>query len=688
MKIPKIFTVLDVETQSRCNIKECGGWAYSEDDSTRLFSLTWLTVNIIKQTRSIGIWVPNRDPEDFNVEVVKKELGITCDVSLYLTDAPPIQLIESLMWPTVAHNCEFELSILMNTLGLDTRHMQWFCTMGMARYFRVPASLGNLASYLKLGAKDAGGEMMINLSKPDKYECMYEIAPFMVQQCVQYNIVDVLLTERIFKQFIPSYPEKEHEFFMANLATNSYGINVDMDLVDGMKGMQTRMMMDMKLPQGVSVGDLTRVQKLKQTLKNAGLKDLENLDKNNIDQILKKHRLSPYVREILVARREVARASYDKLDAIERYKSHDGFVRGQIEYCGTSTGRGRGHGVQFQNFSKPSKSLSKKDKILAIIDAVKAGDYNKARELGNGSISEALIACLRPIIIPHDPENQMLVISDYAQVEARGAMWLAEDEKHLSWWLTRDMYSEMASRLFGREIKKGRDDKERDVGKRVILSSIFGVGADKFDNECRVKYDIDLKSMGLDAVKVIEEFRSEFASLADYENGMWARLDKMMKDCLITGNDQTYGINRVFLTARRFRDNVRVMLPSGRELFFPECKIEEFTKTSKSGKPYTARSFTARNPNGTREEYYGGKFADIFTQSTCADLLRHTVIECWKHGFPTMMHVHDENVSVVPRKDAQKHLETIEHLMINPGPWASGFPIAVESILCDRYLKG
>jgi hypothetical protein len=676
---------IDYEVRSTAPLGEVGAWAYAEADSTELACATWRR----NQEGPYHVWVPFLDVSD------RRDGSI-----LHRGTDIPKPLLEAIQdkCEFIAHNAEFEAA--MTEFGLGLPVLDWYDTQAMCAYFQFPQSLGEASIALKIGEKDTEGQqVMMTICVPGASGALTDPMVFMVDRLVDYNIVDVKQTEKIYNELRKWMPQSEVDVWKEHLAINRRGIPIDLPLVQAMQAMRKHQSFGNILPKSWDSDRWTLEPRyIRPWLAARGIhfEEDESFDKKAVDRTLKMPGLTEEVRLVLQARSDEAKASLTKLPRLLQAVNADGRIRGQHRYY-KFTGRWAGWGVQVQNFAKPP---DKRIKQLVAIEAIMTRDPVKCKEVGQGSVANTLVTALRGTIV--SSPGKTLVVSDYSNVEARGVLWQAGDKEHLAVWASgQDMYALMASRLYNREILKGRDDKERDIGKRTILGCNFQQGEDRFDEECH-NNGINLRALGLTSEKIITTFRAEFRSLADYDTGLWAKLNNAIIECI---ENRT----RVFTSQVEFRwrnGNVYCRLPSGRDLIWRGCQVRMEKRTSKrTGREYWSKQFVTINPyqpkfykNGKRvpeknliEYYHGGKIADETTQAICSDLLRDAMMRVKTEGqhldMKVIFHTHDELVSEVPDEHAEAAMHLQEKIMKEGPKWAIGFPINAESFITKRYCK-
>lgn len=703
--LPKRIRV-DYETYSDADLLKCGAWRYAEDPSTRVLVATF------EIDGKLLVWCP--DPR---FRRAPKHVTWVCRDKTF-----PKMILNALAdgYRLVANNAEFEYVITKLVCGVKVTPDQFECMAAAQVYFRLSRHLDRAARSLGFQGKDDRGKDLIRLfcvpqvmgqgqtlntinrpltftpkKKPrpqvpgqtDLFATATAVADDHVvgltfDDLVAYNVQDVEQTTLIDNKIGPWWPASEVAVWQHTLMINERGLQLDAAYLTNIRWLQA------KAPVDVRIGDRNyrysvfgSVSEVKKILTANGC-PIEHLDKNTVENLIAHPKTPEFVRSLLELRRDASRVSLGKLDVFTAYVSYDGILRGNYVYGGTDTLRWASWGVQVQNLPKPDKGV-KSSECAAAIEARNLPALQKA---GLGYHNRALVAGLAGVITAG--KGNVFLKSDFAQIEARFVLWLADDHEHLDWWRQgRDMYSEMASKLFGREIKKGRDDKERDVGKRLILACNFQLGGDKFQDVEAVKYGIDLKALGLTGESAVGAFRAEFTSLSARDIGLWDRLFRAMCDVITNGGE----VREAHLIFRKVGTAIWVELPSGRDYVFRDPRVVTETRVSKrTGRSYQCDVIyhTVETKHGPMtEDLYGGKLADLFTQASCRDLQALKMRQVEAAGLPVVAQVHDEVTSRCPEEKAKENLALQEKIMTTPEPWCPDFPIAVDSKISQRYMK-
>jgi DNA polymerase len=444
---------------------------------------------------------------------------------------------------------------------------------------------------------------------------------------------------------------------------------------------------------------LTRTKFLAEWLTSQGIvlthttaKGATKLDKAIVDTILD-GACPDDVRAVLEARRATARTTVGKLSGVLEETDADCRLRHQFQYHQAHTGRWSSRGVQLHNLPKPAEGAN----VEALLNA---GDDVEAfcAALNDISFADALSALIRPTFTA--APGHVLVIADYAGIEARGLAWAADER----WILDKyrqgeDLYCIMAGNIFGRTITKA-DKRERQIGKVTVLASGYGIGETGFAAYCE-RNKIDLEEVGLTAKEVVEAYRNSVPKIAGQLvmrgrwGGLWKDVERAAKE-VIRGTATDVLVGHCRLTLKN--GSLVVTLPSGRPIYYRRARIEQCQKPwgiveqivydapGREG-PEPRRRTAGQGGHGFVESTYGGKMTENIVQAVCRDLLASALIQCERARLPVVIHCHDEIVAEVPADRGDDALRQLLTIMHTPPAWAEGFPIGVEGYVSTRYAK-
>lgn len=131
---------------------------------------------------------------------------------------------------------------------------------------------------------------------------------------------------------------------------------------------------------------------------------------------------------------------------------------------------------------------------------------------------------------------------------------------------------------------------------------------------------------------------------------------------------------------RRSGSWLRIQLPSGRQLCYPEIEVADDGTISYVGPNTYSRKWG-------RLTTYGGKIFENIVQAVAADQL----VECFPPieaaGFEIIFHVHDETATEAPIERTDLTHERLAELMCSDLSWNGGLPLAAAGFTGARYRK-
>lgn len=294
------------------------------------------------------------------------------------------------------------------------------------------------------------------------------------------------------------------------------------------------------------------------------------------------------------------------------------------------------------------------------------------------------------------PKGHVIVVADSAQIEARVLAWLAGQQDVVEAFRNkRDLYSEFASLVFGYKVdrkkaatnaagqyinKEGQvvadkkdayfpQEMEGFVGKVCVLGLGYGMGWQKFQ--------ATLKSgaMGM-AVELSDDQCKNAVALYRSRNfkirQLWKTMDGIIAS-MITGargefGPLTYGKGYIQLPNGLFLQYYG--LHGEAEVHHDDLVVYEATYLTRQG----------------RSKIYGGLLTENVVQALARCIIADQMLEISKrYRIVTMSH--DEIVAVCPRKDADRCLRDMIHIMSTAPEWADGLPLAAEGSYDTSYSK-
>ena len=311
------------------------------------------------------------------------------------------------------------------------------------------------------------------------------------------------------------------------------------------------------------------------------------------------------------------------------------------------------------------------------------GEKINLQNLGSRS-AEILICMVRQLLQALD--GYTLGITDSAQIEARVVAWLARCDKLLRAFASgEDIYCEFAEELFGcTGLRKPRktDPKpvqdylkvRRGVGKQNVLGNVYGMGHEKAYIMCLADPNLRPTFISGQCDKAfvkrgIDKYRRDFPEIPAY----WSKVEKAFRRCLRFPHlELVVGCCTFRCTKDR---EVQITLPSGRVLYYPDCAVSPNNQLSYHA--HSAKSY----------KLWGGVITENIDQAISRDLLCWWILKCEDAGLPSVLHVHDENVTMLKLETAEADLDRQAAIMCSLPDWAEGLPVDCDKQLSPCYTK-
>lgn len=662
---------IDFETRSRIDLKKSGAWRYAEDPSTLILCMAYTT----GKTEDVYLWIPGMDDlmgtaELFADEIKKGNFFI-------------------------AHNAGFERVIYENIMV--KRHgfppvpgNQWRCSAAKAAAHAIPRGLADACGALALPMQkdSAGHAVMLKLAKPRKHtkndKRDWHNNPEDFEKLYSYCQQDIRSEVGLYER-LPDLLDHEQRVWNLDQEINVRGICVDIETVNAaiqlIKEYNEELTAELNELTDQVVGSADEREKIVQWCALNGL-ELPNLQAGQVEQTLSEDlpehvKNRDKVRRVLEIRKQLAKTSTAKYEAITLAICADGRLRDLLMYHGASTGRWAGKGVQPQNL--PRNTLIKDvDAAVALVRRRNLAEFRFCYE----DPMEALAQLLRAMFIASP--GKIMVGGDYAQIEARVLAWLAGDMRSLKAFENgEDVYLILARLIYNDPTLTKADSEKRQVGKSGELGCGFGMGKKKFREDTLRKTGIDLGEELSE--RVINTYRKLHAPIVSFwyaqEN---AAIEAVKKGTMITCGKIKWKVFRGFLYCR---------LPSGRCLAYCHPKVE-LVDTPWGDKK---EGLTFMQVNGTtkkweRDKTYGGALTENIVQAVARDLMADAMLRAEDMGFAVLMTVHDELITECPSNtyDFMKQIgpeKILENMMQQAPAWAEGLPVKAETWKGNRYAK-
>lgn len=493
------FCLIDFETASACDLKKSGAYVYAEHPTTEILCLGY--------TDGAGYFVRQADELSFEYHKAK-------DTLLYRSVMDPKCFF-------IAHNVAFEKAIwrnLMMPLGWpNIPNDRWHDSQATCAMKALPLKLERVAMALRLSEqKDTTGtKVTLSFSKTGK-NGMYVGAgrASALQRVYAYNEQD-LRAELAVHRRVRGLGASERRVWLLDQTINERGVRLDMNFVHaaqvicdqaskplltrfhtltGLKPSQRDKFMQWLLAKGSTLPDLKKetLDKVLGDEEDEADDTLADTDED-YEEPQAKIIIPEECREPLKLRRVLGSASIKKLAVMPLCCASDGRAHGLLQYHGAGPGRWSGRLLQPHNFPRPSlkigKGFDKDGKELfeghdaeQLVTAILTRDAEYVRSLFGEPI-EAVASGLRHTLIAAD--GKTFEVGDFSTIEARIVLALAGARDALAIIMDkeRDVYCEMAARIFGVKAPRGKAEikyfkeaelAKRQTGKNTVLGCLAG----------------------------------------------------------------------------------------------------------------------------------------------------------------------------------------------------------------------
>ena len=654
---------IDVETFSDVDLKKCGVYKYAESPDFEILL--------------------------FGVSVDGGEVTV---YDLASGDTVPEEIIRALADDSVikwAYNASFErvclsvwlrrnypqhfssYSIEEDTVRNYLDPSSWRCSLVWGAYMGLPLSLEGIGKVLKLeNQKMAEGKALIRYfcvpCKPTKANGgrtrnLPEHDPVKWSTFIAYNKRDVE-TEMAIQQKLSKFPVPDFlwEEYHLDQEINDRGIQLDMVLVEQAIAIDERSREELsaKMRQLTALENPNSVQQMKEWLTKHGL-EVDSLDKKAVKELLKT--APPELAEVLELRRQLAKSSVKKYQAMQNAVCTDGRARGMFQFYGANrSGRWAGRLIQLQNL--PQNHMAHLEDARSL---VRSGNYSMLSALYD-SVPEVLSELIRTAFVPRN--GYKFIVSDFSAIEARVLSFLAGESWRLKVFAENgDIYCASASAMFHVPVEKhGQNAHLRQKGKIAELALGYGgsVGA--------------LKSMGALEMGLSEEELQPLVDAWRTSNPnivqLWWDVDNAVKTAVRQRLDtETHGIRFRYRSGMLF-----IILPSGRQL----CYVKPKMGTNKFGGDSVTYEGVGSTKKWERIESYGPKFVENIVQAISRDILMYA-IRMLSHCF-IVGHVHDE---LIIECGMDVSLDAVCDQMGRTPPWIEGLNLRADGYETMFYKK-
>jgi len=755
-----IDVTLDFETRSACDLLKAGAYAYSTHPSTEVMCACWhFRGDPIEKVYAWQAGFPHLgiDQSEYPQELADRvEAG---------------EIIE-------AHNAFFEWCIWNNVWRKVYPQLpklklgQIRCSAAKAAAFALPRALDKAISALGLPQKKdmEGSAIMKKLAKPrkptaaEKKELKAEGKNPDNMIFWHENRADILRNtvycqqdvraEHGLSSVLRDLTPREFEFWQMDLRMNLRGITCDIEMVhiaiELAEVEANRLNTELQDLTDGYVPKVTGRIKFKQWMEDNG-SPIPNTQGAVLDILLghdpedeeaaKELKaelqgivLNDKTRRAAEIFRDGNRSSLAKYKQMLIQLSEGNRLRDMMLYCGASrTGRWSGKGTQPHNFIRGYSEIMEE-----VCNDILCADPEMLVMLYGGSVLEILSKATRGALIAS--EGKKLMVADFAAIEARVLLWLANAIEALQvFYRGEDIYLDMATSIFAYPCTNKDDFPfERKVGKAAILGLGYQMGWEKFEDECRNKNGItdqepkffkevvrvyrkerfpevssfwyDLEEAAILAVKKYDPKKGAKGPRVECRKLTWFMWGQFLHMELPSGRLLSYfrplikvRTSMLFpaINERGHECSVTVNGPAGMTESQSRKKALRLAKIANkklvpNGKPnvFTSEALTFMHENSTtrqweRKETYGGELVENATQATARDLMAEAMLRVDQHpDYDLLLSVHDEEIAEIDdNKIHPGSVKEFEKLMEELPVWAEGCPVDAEGWMGFRYRK-
>lgn len=615
----------------------------------------------------------------------------------------PTDVVDAIRDPAVriiGHNFgNFDRTVLRHR-GIEVDPSRIHDTMVQAMAHGLPGGLEKLGVIFGIGddeAKLKSGKALIQLfCKPRPKNMTLRRATRLTHPAewadfLEYAKRDIPAMRYIFKHMPKwNYPgdpannryQGEYQNWLLDQAINDRGFLVDQDLARAaMTAVAKAEIVMNDRTDEMTDGDVERTSQRDKLLAHLlavyGV-SLPDMTKSTLERRVNDPELPAPVRELLAIRLDVTTTSNSKYKALLNSVSADGRLRGTLQFCGAPrTRRDAGRVFQPQNLPRPDMTPQQID---AGIVALKTGSahllFDSPIKLASNALRGSIVAA---------PERK-LVVGDLEQIEARVLPWLAGEQWKLDAFRAYDagegpdLYCASATRLMGREIGK-KDPERQSHGKVVELACGYGGALGAFRTFAAV-YGVEMADS--DAKAAVDAWRAANPAIADWDDGLWAKLNRAAFSALHQPGT-VFEVNGK-VSFEKWRSWLRFTLPSGATLCYADPQIIEDPRMP--GK--MTLSYMGMN-NYTRKwerlTTYGGKLSADATQSTARDIMWSGAQRLAQADYEIILRCHDELVMEVPDDPSYSLDFAIKQMTHRFDYIDDNLPLAAAGFEAYRYRK-
>lgn len=622
-------------------------------------------------------------------------------LDLYYEEYPganvPVQLIADLTNPNVekwSHNAPFEIQSIEAYFGIKLDLSQWRCTLIASAYLGLPLALDKVSKALGLSeAKDAKGKALITWfcipikGTDDEYRDPKDY-PAKWAMFLDYGKQDVRV-ERAIEKFTLRFsplPDFEFNYWLQDQVINNNGITLDLDFINAAQGLNngTTAEIHRQIVALTGVDNPKSLQQLKAWIsEQMGDGSITSLARDYLEDEVNVDLLPAQVAKLIGLYQLANKTSSSKYNRMLEMVCDDGRIYGLIQFYGANrTGRAAGRGVQPQNLKLTFSNEKIREQAPHLIgdglEVAKAAIIKGVAPLLYDDVPNLISMLVRTCFVA--APGKMLVVSDFAQIEARVLPWLAGEEWALDTFRRdEDIYIAAASKMFNVAIDpKDKKHPLRKKGKVATLALGYQGWTGALINLGALREGLTEDELA----PLAKGWRNVNPKIVKF----WKTLEVTARHVISKRTKYTIKLPYCELVMRYDRKTFFITLPSGRSLAYHDASVARDGTIRYWG----IKQKAPRSSIWAMQDTYGGSLAENITQAIARDCLYFAMYNMRKYSpdlFDILLHIHDEIVAEAWRKDAKLALDTMNDVMSVGPPWAKGLPLKGDGYISPYYKK-
>jgi len=641
----------------------------------------------------------------------------------------------------VFHNSVFDVTALREGLGIDIPIERVRCSMARAYAHGLPGGLDALCTVLGLKTEHKKSKEGYNLIRlfcvpPGKNvtrgRATQKTHPKEWLTFCEYSKQDIVAMREVWRKLPEwNYKGDELKLWMLDARINRRGICIDNFIDSAITAVDRAQTLLKERTSDITFDDVESTTQRDALLAHIlAVYDvaLPDMQAATLERRIEDPDLPAPLKELLAIRLQATTSSTAKYKKIKSWLSSDGRLRGTLQFAGAArTARWAGRGPQYHNLARPTVSPEEVD---FGIEALKANCADVFYE----NVMEVASNALRGTIVPS--QGKKLVVSDLSNIEGRDQAWLAREEWKLKAFRDfdagegYDIYVMAYARAFHVSPESVIENKKnggnwRQIGKVLELAMGYHGGVGSFVTFATI-YNVDLNELAEKAwdfipKDVLKEAKQYWDFCAPHIDERTKRMTK----------DQTLGLSeKVFITCdslkrlwrrahprivqtwddvenavrnaickqgetfhcghlktRRDGNWLRVVLPSGRALCYPQPQvISKVEGEIKHSGVISYMGIDQYSRKWSRIHTYSGKLFENVCQAVARDVMAANMPRVEAAGYEIVLTIHDELVCEAPdtKEFNSEHLSSL--LAFKP-TWALDMPLAAGGYEAYRYRK-